>query len=241
MKKAVIIGATSGIGRELALELHNRGYAVGITGRRDQRLEAAAKAMGQNAFYTQMDVTNTAESRTALEGLIDEMGGMDLIILNAGVGSMRKKLDWQNEQQTIAVNVEGFVNLALQSFTYFEEQKQGHLVGISSVSALFGYGLAPAYTASKAFISNYMQGLRQKAYHNRSNSNISVTDIRPGFVQTEMTEDNENMFWVASSAKAAKQIANAIEAEKSRAYITKRWNIIALLIKLLPNWVLDRL
>jgi len=239
MKKAVIIGATSGIGRELAIELYNRGYAVGMTGRRSNRLEATARDMGQNAFYIEMDVTNTAKSRAALEELIGKMGGMDLIILNAGVGSMRKKLDWKNEQQTIAVNVEGFVNLALHSFNFFEDQKHGHLVGISSMSALFGYGLAPAYTASKAFISNYMQGLRQKAYH--SNSNIVVTDIRPGFVETEMTKDNKNMFWVASSVNAAKQIANAINAKKSRAYITKRWNLIAILIKILPNWVLDRL
>ena len=239
MKNVVIVGATSGIGRDLAVELHHRGYAVGITGRRVNRLEEIADSLGKNVYISQMDVTNTAESRAALDTLISKMGGMDIIVLNAGVGTMRKTLDWKNEQQTIAVNVEGFVNLALQSFELFNKQGAGQIVGISSISALFGYGLAPAYTASKAFISNYMQGLRQKAIH--SSSDITVTDIRPGFVETEMTEDNDNMFWVAPSPKAARQIANAIESKKSRAYITKRWNLIALLIKLLPNQILDRL
>jgi len=239
MKKAVIIGATSGIGRDLSIELHKRGYAVGLTGRRQERLTSITKNLGKNAHYSPMDVTDFARSREQLHALIKELGGMDIIVLNAGVGTMKEKLEWQQEQLTIDVNVRGFVNLALESYSFFERQGSGQIVGISSMSALFGYGLAPAYTASKAFISNYMQGLRQKAH--RSDADITITDIRPGFVETEMTEDNNKMFWVASSPEASRQIANAIEAGKSRAYITRRWNLIAALIKLMPNWVLDRL
>ena len=239
MPKAVIIGATSGIGRDLAIELHERGYSVGLTGRREKRLKSITTELGENAFFIPMDVTNFEASREQLQDLIKQLGGMDLIVLNAGIGNMKQKLEWQQEQLTIDVNVRGFVNLALDSYSFFERQGSGQIVGISSISALFGYGLAPAYTASKAFISNYMQGLRQKAH--RSEGDITITDIRPGFVETEMTEDNNKMFWVASSPDASRQIANAIEAGKSRAYITGRWNIIAALIKLTPNWLLDRL
>jgi len=239
MEKAIIIGATSGIGRDLALELHSKGYAIGVTGRRTARLKELTQTLGENAMFETMDVTEYKLSREKLHILIDKMGGMDLLVLNAGVGTMKKELEWKNEALTIDVNVKGFVNLALAGFEYFEHQGSGQLAGISSVSALFGYGLAPAYTGSKAFISNYMQGLRQKA--NRTEANISVTDIRPGFVHTEMTEDNDKMFWTAPSRKAAHQIFYAIKKRKSRAYITKRWNLIACLLKILPNGFIDRL
>lgn len=113
------------------------------------------------------------------------------------------------------------------------------MVGISSVAGLFGYGRSAAYNASKAFVSNYLQGYRQKANH--SNADITVTDIQPGFVESEMTDGKKGMFWVASKDKAASQIADVIEQKRNHAYITRRWRLVAWLVKCIPDWVWDRI
>ena len=238
-KKAVIIGATSGIGLALAKELHGRGYALGLTGRRVERLEEVKTSLGQNVHIQFMDVSKTRDAIDQLQILIHEMSHMDIIVLNAGVSNFRGSTMWKTEKRVIDVNIRGFAALANYSFDYFEKQGKGQIVGVSSVAGHFGYGLSAAYNASKAFVSTYLQGYRQRANH--SKADITVTDIIPGFVKSEMTEGKEGMFWIAGKEKAAKQIANAIEAGKNRAYITKRWWLVGSLLKLVPDWVLDRI
>ncbi len=114
----------------------------------------------------------------------------------------------------------------------------GHIVGVSSIIALRGSDIVPAYSASKAFMSNYLEGLRKKAFKDKSA--ITVTDIRPGFVDTEMAKA-EQKFWVASPTQAAEQIYSAIQRKKSYAYITRRWILIGWLLKILPNWIYYRI
>lgn len=239
MKKVIIIGATSGIGRALAVELHSRGYMIGATGRRRHKLLALEDELHHRFHIQEMDVTEIEQSRHQLESLIEAMGGMDIIVLNAGVSNMRGSSDWDREQQVIDVNVRGFTSLSNFSFNYFRKQGGGHIVGISSIAALFGYGRAAVYNGSKAFVSTYLQGYRQKANHIKQN--ISITDLKPGFVESEMTEHMNGLFWVANTEKAAYQMANAIEKKKNHAYITRRWRLFAWLIKLTPNWLLDRI
>ncbi|MDX1638375.1 MAG: SDR family NAD(P)-dependent oxidoreductase [Balneolaceae bacterium] len=239
MKKVAVIGATSGIGRALAVELHRRGFMVGATGRRRERLLELEDELHHRIHIRQMDVTDLRESRKQLLSLIESMGGMDIIVLNAGISNYEGGSEWETEQHIIDVNVTGFCSLTNFSFSHFREQGHGHIVGISSVAALFGYGRSAVYNASKAFISTYMQGYRQKANHTRAD--ITVTDIKPGFVKSEMTAGKKGTFWVADTGRAARQIADAIEKRKSHAYITRRWMLVAWLIKLLPNRFFDRL
>lgn len=239
MKKVIITGATSGIGRALAVEMHMRGYAIGATGRRKGRLLELEDELHHRIHIQQMDVTNVEEAREQLQQLISAMGGMDILVLNAGVSNLGGSNKWSREEQVIAVNVTGFSSLANAGFRYFKKQGHGQLVGISSIAAMFGYGRSAVYNASKAFVSNYLQGYRQKANHNRAS--ITVTNIMPGFVESEITESMGQLFWEAPAPKAARQIASAIEKKKSRAYITRRWRLVAWLITLTPNWVLDRL
>lgn len=238
-KKAIIIGATSGIGKELAVELHRRGYTVGLTGRRTERLEKLKTQLGQRVHTQFMDVSIVEEARNQLQLLISEMHGMDIIILNAGVSNFQGSVSWEKEQQVVDVNIRGFTALANFSFDYFEQQGHGQLVGISSIAGLFGHGLSAAYNASKAYVSNYLQGYRQRANH--SDADITVTDLQPGYVESEMTEDKKGIFWVAPTDKAARQMADAIERKRNHAYITKRWRLMAWLLKLIPNWVWDRM
>lgn len=168
------------------------------------------------------------------------MGGLDIIVLNAGVSYFQDaSTGRETDLHVIDVNIRGFANLASYCFDQFEEQGYGQIVGISSIAGLFGWGLNISYNASKSFVNTYLQGYRQKTNH--SEADISITTIIPGFVESEMTENKKNLFWVASKQKAALQIAKAIKQKKDEAYITKRWRLIGWLIKMIPNWVWNRM
>ncbi|OWY24381.1 KR domain-containing protein [Sphingobacteriales bacterium UPWRP_1] len=233
MMKAVIIGATSGIGEELAKELARRGYTIGITGRRTQLLQQLQNQLQPSAkvVIQTMDITRFDEARAGFLRLIEELGGLDLVVINAGIGSYANA--WETEFNTIQTNVTGFTAIANAAFHYFTQQKKGHIVGISSLAAERGGSRSPVYNASKAFISNYMEGLRHVSA--RKQLPIAITDIRPGFVKTPMTEKNKGMFWIVPAPKAARQIADAIEQQRKIAYISKRWRLVSWLLRILPD------
>lgn len=238
-KKAIITGATSGIGRALAVEMHRKGYAVGGTGRRGKRLHTLKEKLGNRLFIQQMDVTKLDNAITQLDELESRMGGLDIMVLNAGISNLKEGDGRETDLRVIDVNIRGFANLAAHCYKLFEKQGHGQLVGISSVASLFGWGQSASYNASKAFVNTYLQGYRQKANH--TNTDITVTNLIPGFVESEITEGREGLFWEAPAEKAAKQMLNAIESRKKSAYITRRWRLIGWLIKLIPQWIWDRM
>lgn len=230
MKKAIIIGATSGIGRELARLMAGCGYTVGIAGRRLELLQELQREFPGQMHIKRIDVTQPA-AMGQLKELISEMGGTDLVVISSGTGFVNKDLEWGKEKETIDVNVTGFAAMANVSFEHFRAAGAGQLVGISSIAAIRGSGEGPAYNATKAFVSNYLEGLRQNAA--KAGLPITVTCIEPGLVDTAMAK-GEGLFWVAPPQKAARQIFKAIEAKKMHAYVTKRWRLIAWLLKCLP-------
>jgi len=236
--KIIIIGATTGIGKALAELYILQGNEVILTGRRLKLLEEIQAAYpNQQVQISQMDVVDVANARHTIQTLADKYGGFDKIIINAGVGF--GKASFEEEMQTVDVNVKGFVAIAQWAYAYFKNKGRGHIVGVSSLAALRSSPYAPEYHASKAFVSSYMEGLRLRSAKNHHN--ITITDIRPGFVDTPMTKQNKGMFWVATPEKAAKQIAGAIESKKNVAYITKRYFLLAILMKLLPEWLLAKI
>lgn len=238
VKKAIIIGATSGIGKELAKVVSLNNYIVGLAGRRNHLLDELKKGLPNTSYIKHIDIAKPDEAMKQLKDLISEMGDVDLIVISSGVGFINNDLHWSNERETIAVNVSGFTAMANVAMHHFLLKGSGHLVGISSIAALRGDGSSPAYNASKAFMSNYMEGLRKKLA--KINSSIVVTDIQPGFVDTALAR-GEGLFWVASPQKAAKQIFNAIERKKKQAYITKRWRLIAWLMKTVPEFIYNKM
>jgi len=238
MKKAIIIGASSGIGKELAKILSTQGFTIGIAARRLTLLQELSCELVNNAFVKEIDVTKPDSAIKIFSKLIYEMGGVDLIIYSSGTGDINQQLDWQLESECIATNVTGFTAIANVAIKHFINKKSGHFVGISSIAALRGGKMTPAYNASKAYLSNYLEGLRQKV--TESNVSITITDIKPGFVDTAMAK-GEGLFWVAPTEKAAKQIYQAIVKKKSHAYITKRWRLIAWLLKIIPANIYARL
>ncbi len=233
MKKVVIVGASSGIGWDLAKVYSQRGYEVGITARRYDFLENLQKELPNKCYIKKMDVADPYAARQVLAELVEEMGGMDILILNAGIGD--SKPSWELEIQIINVNIAGFTALGNWAVAYFEAKGGGQIAGVSSVASIRGTHIATVYSASKAYISSYMEGLQQRS--NKKRQGITITDIRPGFVATPMTQANKGMFWVAPSTKAAEQIYLAIKNKKRVAYITKRWWIVAQLIKSIPDFL----
>ena len=237
-KRAIVVGASSGIGRAVALRLAREGYSVGVAARRLPLLLELQAEIGPRAFVRQLDVADTARAMALLEEFIEEMGGADLIVLSAGTGHINPDLAWEPEAETLAVNVAGFAAMANVAYRYFVRRGSGHLVGISSIAARRGGGSAPAYNASKAFASAYLDGLRHKLA--RLGSPVAITDIQPGFVRTAMAQ-GPHVFWAATPGQAAEQIWQAIRRRRKRAVITRRWRLIAWLMRIMPDAVYHRL
>lgn len=237
-KKAIIVGATSGIGKALALQLVKANYKVGITGRRNELLQELKSLHPDHFTERCFDVTDL-HNASALVELTADLGGLDLIIVSSGTGKINESLDFELEKPAITTNVLGYTEIIDWAYNYFKTQKRpGHIVGISSVAGLRGNRFAPAYNASKAYQITYLESIRHKAVHDMLP--IIITDIRPGFVDTAMGQAKER-FWLSTPEKAAAQIYRAICKKKGVAYITRKWALIALLMKYTPGWVIRKL
>lgn len=236
-KNAIVIGATSGIGRSVAECLVAHGYRVGIMGRRIELLQEMEQAAPGSFVAMQMDVMQLEQSVEQLKKLIARLGDLDLLMINSGIGDLDRELDFAIERRTIETNVLGMTNLAVYGTHYFINRKAGHLVLMSSVASIRGSKIAPAYNASKAFISNYAEGLRQKV----NGLPITVTDIRPGFVDTALGQTYPIHFWLSTPDEAAADIYKAICKKKKIAYISGRWKWAAYMMRLIPAGVYCRM
>jgi short-subunit dehydrogenase len=237
-RTAVIIGASSGIGEALAHELHRAGWRLGLLARRLERLEELRRTLAPDTVVRGVDVTR-ADAAATLEHVLEELGGVDLVIISAGTGHNNHALRWDLDVETVSVNVLGFMAVAQVAMRHFLGRGRGHLVGISSVGALRGNHAGAAYAASKAFQSVYLDGLRDLA--GKSGHPIAVTEIQPGFVDTAMMNPEHPLpaivrrLWVASPTKAARQIVRAIQTRKKHAYITRLYALVAFIFKRLPR------
>ncbi|MFL0801027.1 MAG: SDR family NAD(P)-dependent oxidoreductase [Agarilytica sp.] len=228
--KAIIIGATSGMGRELAKQMSAEGAIIGATGRRSELLRSLQKELPNTSFIKEMDLDDPIKSTETLKALLSEMGKVDLVVISSGIGTVDRKFLLEDELATVSVNVSGFTAMANTAYHYFADQGCGHIVGISSVAAVRG-GPFSSYNASKAYVSSFLEGLSCRA--KLQNKNIDVTDIRPGFVDTEMAK-GVSPSMCAPVEKAVRQILKAIKKKRRVVYVTKRWRVIAAILLLLP-------
>jgi len=241
--KIIIIGATSGIGQATAKEFAQRGYTVGITGRRTEKLDSIQKASVSRIHTQYMDIAKPEEAQNNLQKLIQKIGGVDIIILNAATGS--RDLLWGEQKKVIDTNILGFVAMASVATDYFLSKGKGHIVGVSSIAGLRGSNASPIYSASKAFVSNYLDGLRLR--FRNLNASIAITEIQPGLVGSDIMDQEstwsvvdptlKNVFSYLriSPERAAIEICNAIENQKNHVYVPKFWQPIAFILKVLPR------
>lgn len=229
---AIVVGASSGIGEAIARRLAAIGWRVGLAARRVELVAALAAEFDADAVAVAVDLHDPEATRTALSTLAERLGGVDLWVLNAGTGHENPDFAWGPERDTIEVNVLGFAAMADVAIHHCLQRGRGRIVGVSSVARFLPRPAAAGYAASKAFVSVYLDGLRELA--RRRAPEVTVTEACPGFVRTAMMKAPQ-AFWVASPAVAARQIVDAALAGRKLAYITRRWRLVAWLLRLMPR------
>lgn len=238
MKRAIIIGATSGIGQEVAKGLLLEGWRIGIAGRRQSVLESFQRSAPRQIEIEALDVTQE-DAAEKLRQLIAKVGGMDLFFLSSGIGFQNMKLDMDIEMNTIHTNVAGFTRMVDTAFSYFKENGGGHLAVISSIAGTKGLGVAPAYSATKRFQNTYIDALEQLSHMQKLN--IHFTDIRPGFVATNLLNDEKHYPMLMKTDKVGRQVVQALNRKQRVAIIDWRYRILVFFWQMIPRWIWKRI
>ena len=239
MKRAVIMGATSGMGREVARILAEKGWKLGIAARREEKLQSLQALYPQSIEYQAIDIEQENAPELLLS-LVEKIGGMDLYFHGSGVGWHNEELDPSVELKTCAVNTVGFTRMVTAAWNYFKEKGGGHIAVISSIAGTKGLGPAPSYSATKSFDNTYIQALAQLSQ--RSKISIRFTDIRPGFVDTPLLDTTKHHYpMLMKPEKVAKKIVRAIERKKRVAIIDWRYRILVFFWRLIPNFIWERI
>ena len=237
MKRIVIIGATSGIGYEVAKIYRQLGWRVGVAGRRLELLEKFKEQAPEQIEIQELDVTR-ADAVDKLRQLIVKLGGMDLFLLSTGIGSQNRALNPEIELATVNTNAIGFTRMVTASFNYFREEGKGHLAVISSIAGTKGLGAAPAYSATKRFQNTYIDALAQLAKMEKLQ--IDFTDIRPGFVKTDLLK-NDKYPLLMRPERVARRIVRALQRKKRSAIIDWRYVGLVFFWKMIPESIWERL
>lgn len=237
MNRIIIIGATSGIGHEVAKIYRQMGWRVGVAGRCIERLETFRQEAPDQVEIQQLDVTQ-ADAPQKLRLLIDKLGGMDLFLLSTGIGNQNRALDPGIELATVETNAMGFTRMVTAAYHYFKEQGQGHLAVISSIAGTKGLGVAPSYSATKRFQNTYIDALAQLAHMEKLP--VTFTDIRPGFVKTDLLK-NDSYPLLMHPERVAQHIVKALSRKKRTAVIDWRYALLVFFWKLIPDFIWERL
>lgn len=240
MKRIVIIGATSGIGYEVARLCSRDGWFVGAAGRRHDRLEKLKTEMreeGKEMATEVIDVTRQ-DAPEAFQRLVDHLGGMDIFLLCSGIGSQNRQLQPEIELDTVETNTVGFTRMVTAAWQFFRTQRYGQLAVISSIAGTKGLGAAPAYSATKRFQNTYMDALAQLARMEKLP--ITLTDIRPGFVRTDLLKGDAYPLEMQAD-KVAAHLVNALKHKKRRVVIDWRYRCLVFFWRLIPQWLWERL
>ena len=212
MNRIVILGATSGIGLEIAKLYIAAGWQVGAAGRRTENLEALRAAAPDRVKIRSIDIT-APEAEELLLRLIADLGGCDLLLHCAGIGYNNPQLDAAREIATAETNTVGFTRIMDTAFDYFRKQGGGHLAAISSIAGTKGLGAAAAYSASKRYQNTYLDALAQLSRMQRLD--IRITDIRPGFVDTPLLREGKYPMLMRPE-KVAARIVRALGQREGR-------------------------
>ena len=232
MPNVVIIGASSGMGLEVAKLLLAEDYTLGVAARRNDRLQALKQLAPDRVVTATIDVT-ADDAASRLRALIDELGGMDLFFYASGIGKQNRELVPDIELNTVNTNGMGFTRMIGEAYRYFAEKGKGHIAAITSIAGTKGLGPAPSYSATKAMQNTYLQALEQQA--NARGLKICFTDIRPGFVDTDLLAGDFHYPMMLKPDKVARQIVRAIRNKRHVVVIDWKYAILTALWRRLPR------
>ncbi|MES2917928.1 MAG: SDR family NAD(P)-dependent oxidoreductase [Pseudomonadota bacterium] len=239
----IIVGASRGIGASLAREYAARGASLGLLARSTDALEALAgelRAAGARVETAGLDVADRDAVAPVLNGLMDRLGRVDLVIANAGVLGWRKAGDGNvaEDRRIIETNLLGAIAVIDAAVARFKAQQHGRVVGISSISAYRGIPGSGAYSASKAALTNYLEALRLEL----SGKGIGVTVVHPGFVKTDIGPNMEKYPFAAEPAKVAREIVDGVARGKANLIVPGfPWRLVLPALKLLPDAVMKKI
>ena len=237
-KKAIIVGASSGIGWEVARLLLAEGWHLGVAARREEPLLELKAIAPERVVVQTIDVTKP-EADAQLLSLIEHLGGMDLYFHASGIGKQNRTLEPEIELRTMDTNAVGFTRLIGTAYRYFAERGEGHIAAITSIAGTMGLGPAPAYSATKALQATYLQALEQQA-HARG-LNIRFTDLRPGFVATALLNDSFHYPMLMCPEAVARDMVRSIHRRRHVRVIDVRYRVLTFFWRLIPRWLWRRL
>lgn len=235
-KSIVIMGATSGIGREVAENLARRGWKVGACGRRNELLESLKAEYPESISTMQTDV-NSPDAAGKLSAFIKSLDARTYLHCS-GIGWQNVQLESEKEIATVRTNGEGFARCVGEAFRCFSATG-GHIAVISSIAGTKGLGPAPAYSATKRFQNTYIDALEQLAW--QRHLGIKFTDIRPGFVATDLINNGKGYPIVLRKEKVAESVIKAIERKRRVAVIDSRYSLLVALWRCIPRFLWKRL
>lgn len=244
LKRAVIVGASSGIGAELARKLADEGYRLMLLARREGNLKALCDQINsevgeRRAQYVVHNVADYQRIPQIFNQVVDCLGGLDLIVYNSGVlipiGA--QEYDFSKDLETMQINILGAMAWLNPAADYFQKQGAGQIVGISSVGGERGRTGAPAYNTSKAALNAYLESLRNRL----SRRGVNVLTVKPGFISTDMIQNAKTSFWVAPVNAAVADIWKGIRDRKQDAYTPARWRIVGWVMRNAPSFLMRRL
>ena len=232
IKRAIVIGASSGIGHEVACLLLQEGWTLGVAARREDRLQKLKNEWPGQVEVARIDVID-AHSKDSLQRLIKTLGGMDLFFYAAGVGRQNRNLTEDIEITTVRTNAVGFTRMIGEAYRYFAEHGGGHIAAITSIAGTKGLGPAPSYSATKAMQATYLEALEQLA--TQQHLNIRFTDIRPGFVDTDLLNGEFHYPMLMKPEAVAKDIVKAINRQTHVRIIDWRYRLLTALWRCIPR------
>jgi NAD(P)-dependent dehydrogenase (short-subunit alcohol dehydrogenase family) len=236
-RRALVVGASSGIGAALVRQLAREGWKVAALARRGAELETLARECG--AIVRTHDVKDFDAVPQLFEELARELGGLELIVYAAGVMPRvgRDEYDTRKDLEMVAVNLGGCIAWCNAATAFFRTQRTGTIVGISSISGERGRKGAPVYGTTKAAMNTYLEALRNRL----AESNVHVCTIKPGFVETAMTRELQNPLWIIPADEAARQILAAARARANERFVPRRWWLVATVIRSIPSFLFRHL
>jgi short-subunit dehydrogenase len=243
-KSILITGASSGIGKAVALEMSRRGYSVGLTARRTDELEKIRTTIQEGegdgqCFIRRLDVTDTQDVPVAVEELAEQLGGLDIVFANAGIGMGEKigRGEFSKARKTIKVNVIGAMATVDAGVEYFLRQGRGHIVGTCSVAAFRGMPRSSSYSASKAAFAVYLEAARAELFR----KSIDVTVLYPGYIDTPLNDMLPSRPFLITVEKGAVLIADMIGKKvKSSTVPVWPWGIVARILRILPASIISK-